>query len=158
MPINETIRSPYTRTRWVGTDDTLVSASATTMKWANVPDYAYKPSPQQNAVEIVFKMGVNAESCLAYVFAVRKNGDIVRVWDGTITCGTMEATDEVEHGHYVDTFASTTDHWITTIKEVDASGGNRMSRLVFDSCGYYGFFVQYTGLSTETVTAMFSGF
>ena len=158
MPISETVRSGWTTPRGeISADDTLVSASATTMKFANIPDYCYRPPSTQNAIEIAFLMGVNAEACAAYVFAARKNGDIVRVWAGTITAGTMEATDKGDHGHFVDTFAASTDSWITTIKEVDAGGGNRMSRLVFDTCGYSYFFVQYTGLSNEDVTAMFSG-
>ena len=160
MPISETIRSGWTKTRAeIDTDDTLVSASATTMKFANIPDYSYRPSTEQNAIEIAFLMGVNAESCAAYVFAARKNGDIVRVWAGNITAGTMEATDKGDHGHFVDTFDTTVDSWITTIKEVDAGGGNRIARLVFDTCGYSYFFVQYTGLGAgETVWCEFSGF
>jgi hypothetical protein len=94
-------------------------------------------------------LGVNAEACDAFIFAARENGDICRVWNGTITAGTMESQDDKDahHGHYVDTFATTTDSWITTIKETDAGGGNRMARIVFDTCGYMYFFIQFTGLT-----------
>lgn len=158
MPANETIRQGWSEPRdYIDTDDTLVSASATTMKQANIPAYSYKPNSKQNAIEIAFLMGVNAEVCAAFVFAAKPDGDIVRVWTGNITCGTMEDTDHT--GHYVDTFDTTVDSWITTIKEVDGGGGNRMARLVFDTCGYSDFFVQFTGLGgVETAKVIYTGF
>lgn len=156
MPISETIRLGYSTPRpAISSDDTLVSASATTMKAANVPDYAYKPDTQQNAIEIAFTMGADGQACAATVFAARKNGDIVQVWTGTITAGTQVATDG---SFYVDTFATTTDTWATTIKEVDSGAANRMSRIVFDTVGYTYFFVQFTGLSSESARAIYSGF
>ncbi len=155
MPISETLRIGYAKTRIVTTDDTLVSAAADTMMLEDVPSYSYKPDTRQNAIEVAFTMGADAQACAAFLFAHRKNGDIVLVWNGTITAGTQEATDG---RFYVDTFATTTDNWITTIKEVDAGGNNRMSRLVLDTVGYYGFFVQFTGLSSESARALFSGF
>lgn len=156
MPISETIRIGYQGQRAAITvDDTLVSAAADTMMYANVPNYTYKPSSTQNAIEVAFTMGADGQACAAYLFAYRKNGDIVLVWTGTITAGTQEATDG---SFYVDTLASSTDNWITTIKEVDAGAGNRMSRIVLDTCGYYGFFVQFTGLSSESARAVYSGF
>ena len=156
MPITETARLGYSKPRAaITSDDTLVSAAADTMKYANVPAYSYKPSTQQNAIEVAFTMGADGQSCAAYLFAYKKNGDIVLVWDGTITAGTQEATDET---FYVDTLGTTTDNWITTIKEVDAAGSNRMSRIILDTAGYYGFFVQFTGLSSESARAIFSGF
>jgi len=156
MPITETIRLGYSKPRAaITTDDTLVSAAADTMMLANVPDYSYKPNSQQNAVEVAWTMGADAQSCVAYLFAHKKNGDIVLVWTGTITAGTQESTDG---RFYVDTFAATTDNWITTIKEVDGGGNNRMARIVLDTTGYYGFFSQFTGLSSESVQAIYSGF
>lgn len=156
MPINETIRIGYSRPRAaISTDDTLVDAAADTMMLADVPTYSYKPSTQQNAIEIAFSMGADGQTCAAFLYAHRKNGDIVLVWDGTLTAGKQVATDGT---FYVDTLGSTTDNWITTIKEVDASGGDRMSRIVLDTCGYYGFFVQFTGLSSESARALYSGF
>lgn len=156
MPISETIRIGYSIPRGaISTDDTLVTASATTMMFADVPDYSYKPNSQQNAIEIAFTMGAAGQACAASLFAYRKNGDIVQVWNGTITAGAQEASDG---SFYVDTFATTTDNWITTIKEVDGGASDRMSRLVLDTVGYYGFFVQFTGLSSESVKAIYSGF
>ena len=155
MPISETIRSPYTKTRVVSSDDTLVSAAADTMMFADMPNYAYRPNSRQNAIEVAMAMGADGQSCVAYLFAARKNGDIVLAWTGTITAGTQEATDGK---FYVDTIAASTDTWITTIKEVDGGAANRMSRLVLDTCGYSYFFVQYTGLSSESATSYFSGF
>lgn len=158
MPFTETVRAGWSKPRaFIATDDTLVDAAADTMQWANLPAYAYKPSANQNALEIAFLMGVDGEACAATVFAARKNGDIVRVWTGTLTCGTMEDTGPT--GLYVDTVASSTDTWITTIKEVDGGGADRMFRLVFDTCGYYAFFVQFTGLTgVEKAMAVYSGF
>ncbi len=156
MPTNETIRA-----RWnipqaaVSSDDTLVSAAADTMMNEDIPVNSYKPATNQNAIEVAFSMGANAQSCVAYIFAARTGGDIVLVWTGTITAGTQEATDG---SFWVDTFATTTDNWITTIKEVDASGSDRMARVVFDGVGYYNFFCQFTGLSSESVQGHFSGF
>ncbi len=155
MPIAETLRAEYTKTRLVSTDDTLVDAAADTMKFASLPNYCYRPPSTQNAVEIAFTMGADAQSCAAFLYAARKNGDIVLVWDGTLTAGKQEATDET---FYVDTLGSTTDNWITTIKEVDVGGGDRMSRIVLDTCGYSYFFVQFTGLSSESARAIYSGF
>jgi len=156
MPIRETIRFGYSRPRAaISSDDTLVSAAADTMMLDDVPTYSYKPNQSQNAIEIAFTMGADGQSCAAVLFAARANGDIVQVWNGTITAGTQEATDG---SFYVDTLGSTTDNWITTIKEVDAAGGNRMSRIILDTCGYTDFFVQFTGLSSESASAIYSGF
>jgi len=156
MPISETIRTGYSGPRAaISSDDTLVDAAADTMMFANVPVYSYKPSSQQNAIEVAFSMGADGQACAAFLYAHRKNGDIVRVWDATLTAGKQEATDGT---FYVDTIASSTDNWITTIKEVDVGGADRMSRIVLDTCGYYGFFVQFTGLSSESARALFSGF
>ena len=140
----------------VATDDTLVSASATTMKDANIPSSAYKPNSANNALEITWTMHANDESCVVYVFAARSNGDIVRVWTGTVTAGTQVSTGS---RYYVDTIASSTDDWITTVSEVDGAGNNRMARIVFDTCGYAYFFCQYTGLAgDEDIQEHYSGF
>lgn len=156
MPINETVRNGWSDPREaISSDDTLVSAAVGTMKLANIPAYAYKPAPAQNAVEIAFTMDADGSSCVAYLFAAKDTGDIVLVWTGTITAGTQQATDG---GVWVDTLATTTDNWITTIEEVDAAGADRMSRVVLDTCGYRSFFTQFTGLSGETVKTFYSGF
>jgi hypothetical protein len=155
MPISETVRALYTKTRLVETDDTLQDAAADTMMFANVPNYCYRPPSTQNAIEIAFTMGADGQACVAYLYAYRKNGDIVLVWDATLTAGKQEAT---SGEFYVDTIASSTDNWITAIKEVDVSAADRMSRIILDTCGYSGFFVQFTGLSSESARALYSGF
>ena len=156
MAIGETIRSAYSTQRAaISTDDTLVSAAADTMMLEDIPAHSFKPSSTQNAIEVAFSMGANAQACVAYLFAARDNGDIVLVWTGTLTAGTQEASDG---SFWVDTLASTTDNWITTIKEVDAAGSNRQSRIVLDTVGYRYFFTQFTGLSSESVRSFFSGF
>ena len=153
---SETIRRNYTTPRAaIATDDTLVSAAIGTMKFANIPSYAFRPDSAMNAVEVAFTMDADGKACAATLFAARDNADIVQVWTGTLTAGTQQATDG---GVWVDTFATTTDTWITVIKETDASGNNRMSRIVLDTAGYKYFFVQFTGLSSETVRAFYSGF
>ena len=152
----ETNRSEWSVPRLaISSDHTLVSAAVGTMKFANIPTYAYKPSRTQNAIEIAFAMNADAAACVAHVYAARENGDIAEIWTGTLTAGNVENTDD---DYWVDTFASTTDTWITTIKELDAAGNNGMSRIIFDSCGYRYFFVQFTGLAAETVRAFYSGF
>lgn len=154
--LNETIRAPWSMPRAaVSSNDTLVDAAADTMMFEDIIAGSYKPPVTQNAIEIAFAMGADAQACAAFVYAARENGDIVLVWDGTLTAGKQEATDGL---FWVDTFGSTTDNWITTIKEVDTGGADRMSRLVFDTCGYRYFFVQFTGLSSESVKTYYSGF
>lgn len=139
----------------ITTDDTLVSASYSTMKFANIPTHAYQPATRQNIIEVAWVMDANDSSCVAYLYAAKYAGDIVLVWSGTITAGAQVST---SGGYYVDTIASSTKNWATTITECDASGSNRMTRLLFDTCGYKYFFFQYTGLSSESVQAYFSGF
>jgi hypothetical protein len=109
-----------------------------------------------NAIEIGFSMDADGKACAGTVFAARKNGDIVQVWTGTLTAG--KQVSGIGTDVYVDTFGSTTDSWITTIKEVDAGGADRMARIVLDTCGYDYWFTQFTGLSSETAQAHYSGF
>ena len=157
MPTLNTIRSkwnPENRAA-VATDDTLVTASATTMKHASLPAYVYKPEELHNAIEIAWTMGADAQSCAVNVFAARKGGDIVKVYTATITAGKQVSTDL---RYWVDTIASATDTWISTVKEVDIGGADRQSRIVLDTCGYESFFCQYTGLSSESVRAYYSGY
>jgi hypothetical protein len=156
MPFTETVRAGWSKPRSaISSDDTLVTAAADTMKYANVPTYSFKPPTSMNALEVAFTLDAEASEVVAYIFAARKSGDIVLVWTGTLTGGAQEATDG---GVWVDTLGTTTDNWITTIKEVDVGGNDRMSRVVFDTCGYNAFFVQFTGLSSETAKAHYSGF
>lgn len=155
MSVTETSRERWTKRPVVSADDTLLTAAIDTMKHANIPADSYKPNPLQNAVEIAFEMDADGSSVVAYLFAARMGGDPVLVWTGTITGGTVESTGG---GVWADTFATTTDNWITVIKELDASGNNRQARLIMDSCGYYEFFCQYTGISGETVRDHYSGF
>ncbi len=155
MAANQTYRAAWTSPRAaIAADDTLVSASAATMKYANIPAYAYRPSPGQNALEIAFTMDANASSCVVYLFGARENGDIVLVWTGTITAGTQQATDG---GVWVDTIAGSNSYWPTTLAEIDGGGNNRMFRLALDTAGYKHFFTQFTGLAAETVKTFYSG-
>ena len=157
MPTLNTIRSkwnPENRAA-VAADDTLVTASATTMKHASLPAYTYKPEELHNALEIAWTMAADAQACAVYVFAARKSGDIVQVYTATITAGKQVATDL---RYWVDTIASSTDTWITTVKEIDNGGSDRQARIVLDTCGYESFFCQYTGLLSESVQAHYSGY
>jgi hypothetical protein len=156
MPANETVRKPWAYPRAIeDTDDTLVTAAADTQMFADIIDDPFRPDSTINAIEIAFTMKADGEACAAFLFAARENGDIVQVWDGTLTAGKQEAT---SGRFYVDTLGSTTDNWITTIKEVDVGGADQMSRIILDTCGYKYFFCQFTGLSSEDVQAMYSGF
>lgn len=156
MAINETIRVGWSKPRAViSSDDTLLTASATTMKTANIPADSYKPESSQNAIEIAFLMDADGKACVVFLFAAKENGDVVLVWTATLTAGKQVATGGK---FWVDTMAASTDTWITTIKEVDVGANDRMSRIVLDTCGYKHFFCQFTGLSSETVQAYYSGF
>ena len=157
MPILDTMRykwSPENRAA-VATDDTLLTASATTMKAANVPVYAYHPEPSMNAIEIAWTMNADAKTCTVTVFAARRGGDIVKVYTATVTAGKQVSTDSL---YWVDTIASGTDTWITTVTKVDFGGADRMSRIVLDTCGYDSFFCQYTAISSESIRAYYSGY
>jgi hypothetical protein len=157
MAFNETVRKGWDRPRpAISADDTLVTAAVDTMKFANIPSYAFRVSSMHNAIEIGFSMDADGKACAGTVFAARKNGDIVQVWTGTLTAG--KQVSGIGTDVYVDTFGSTTDSWITTIKEVDAGGADRMARIVLDTCGYDYWFTQFTGLSSETAQAHYSGF
>ena len=138
-----------------GTDDTLVGAGATTMKYANIPTARYVPGTRHNGLEIAWTMGANAQGCVAYLYAARRNGDITLVWTATLTAGTQESTSS---RYYVDTIASSTATWATGVTETNTGGANTMSRILLDTLGYTYFFFQYTGLSSETIQAQYSGF
>ena len=136
-------------------DDTLLTDANTTMQWADLPAQRYRPDTQHNAIEIAWTMDSPADSCTCTVYAYRKGGDLTQVWTGTLTAGTQGSTDGRE---YVDTIASSTDTWISTVKEIDGGGNNRMSRIVFDTCGYAVFFCQFENLSSESIKAYYSGY
>jgi hypothetical protein len=139
----------------VTSSDSSPTYSATTLKNANIPSHAKTPNKNHNAVEINFAGGANGQSATVYVWAARKSGDIVLVWTATVTAGPQVATDG---SYYVDTIASSTDNWITTVAEVDGGGDNRMARIVFDTCGYNQFWVTWDGVSSETFYANISGY
>ena len=138
-----------------GTDDTLVSAGVTTMKYANVPSARYEPRSRHNAIQCAWRMQADGQSCVAYLFAARTRGDIVLVWTATLTAGKQAATGS---GFYVDTIASVTDNWGSGVGEIDIAGADRMSRIELDTEGYKYFFFQYTGLSSESIQAQYSGY
>lgn len=137
------------------TDDTLVSASATTMKFANIPTQRYEPNSRHNGIQIEWTMGADAQSCVAYIFAAKSNGDIVLVWTATLTAGTQVSTSS---RFYVDTAATITDNWGSGVVEIDGGGDNRVFRVTLDTEGHRYFFVQYTGLSSESIQAQYSGY
>lgn len=155
MPVTETIRAPWSKPQpIVSSDDTL--PAATTSKFANIPSNAYKPTSTQNALEVCFTLGADAQNCVAYLYAARKNGDICLAWTGTITAGTQVSTDG---RYYADTVASsTTDLWYPNIREIDGGGNNRVFRIRLDTCGYMYFYCLFTGLSSESVRPYYSGF
>jgi len=136
----------------VSTDDT--AHGATTSTYDDIPETAYKPTTGQNHVEITWTMRVDAQSCVVYVYAARPHGDIVLVWTATLTAGKQASTDS---RYYVDTIASSTDNWLTPVKECDGSGADRMARIAFDTNGYAFFWCLYTGLSSESIKAYYSG-
>lgn len=138
------------------TDDTLVSAGATTMKFANIPTQRYEPNSRHNGIQIEWTMGADAQNCVAYVFAAKNQGDIVLAWNATLTAGTQASTKGA--GFYVDTAASITDNWGSGVVEIDGDGNNRVFRITLDTEGHRYFFVQYTGLSSESIQAQYSGY
>ena len=151
----ETIRNKWNRENRAIVTANDTALLVTTSKYANIPAHAYKPDKMENAVEIAWTMGADGQACTCSVYAARQVGDIVLVWTGTLTAGKQVSTDA---RYWVDTLGGTADTWITTIKEVDEAGADRISRIVFDSAGYSSFFCLYGGISSETVTSYFSGY
>lgn len=156
MSVLQTKRFGWSKPRGTvsANDDALSS-----FLWTDVPDGAYVPSGEQNEIEIAWTMDAEDSSCTATLYAARYGGDIVTVWTGTLTGGSQVSTDG---GVWVDTISLDTDYWgsdLTTdsVAKIDYEGGNRMSRLSLDTRGYYCFFFIYGGISSETVTAYFSG-
>jgi len=140
----------------VSTDDTLVSADPETMTFSDIPSTrVYRPSPNQNGIEVSWTMGADAQSCVVYLYAARRSGDIALAWTATLTAGKQVSTGS---RYYVDTIASATDTWILPILLIDYSGNDRQARIVLDTCGYSYFFCQYTGLSSESIQVAYSGF
>jgi hypothetical protein len=148
-----TLRSAYTD---ASTADVLHDED--TSKWANKPAHAKDLDNDINAIEIWFTGNADADSTVVWIYAARPGGDIVTVWTGTLTCGTLDST---TGKNYIDTFATTTSYWGTTVTETDSSGGNRIARLHFDTMGYKWFWVLYddtTVTGDESYVAYYSGF
>lgn len=141
----------------VAANDT--APAETTGKYANAPAHAYTRQETDNYLEIWFAGNADTDSAVASVYACRRGGDVRKVWTGTLTVG---ARDSTSSENYVDTFATTTDTWITTVSEVDAGGNDRIASLVFDTCGYEKIWVYFDGSSdisgSEAYTVFISGF
>lgn len=150
----ETLRDGFKSLRAaVAADDT--AHTVTTSKYADVPSYAKQLDPAKNAIEVAFTGGADAQSCVAYVYLCRHESDVVLAWYGTITAGKQVSTAGT---YYVDTIVTTLDNWIATITLVDEGGADRISRLMFDTCGYDKVWVMFTGLSSESFTALYAGY
>jgi len=148
-----TLRSAYTD---ASTADVLHDEN--TSKWANKPAHAVQIGDEINAIEIWWTGHADGDSVVAWIYAARPNGDIVTVWTGTLTCGTLDST---SGANYIDTFSATTSYWGTTVSETDAAGGNRIARLHFDTMGYKWFWVLYddtTVTGDESYVAYYSGY
>lgn len=156
----ETNRFVWNAGTAVSTDDTLLSASATTMQYADIPTTnVFKADEKINAIEVSWTMGAGGQACVCWIFAARANGDIVPVWTGTLEC-TAANLEYVSTGslYYVDSITATTSYWPTSIAEVCTSGADYTSRIFLDTCGYKYFIFQYTGLSSESVKQYVSGY
>lgn len=156
----ETNRFVWNAGTAVSTDDTLLSVSATTMQYADIPTTnVFRADEKINAIEVSWTMGAAGQACVCWIFAARTNGDIVPVWTGTLECTSANleyvATDL---RYYVDSISGTTSYWPTTIAEVNTGGADFTSRILLDTCGYKFFIFQYTGLSSESVKQYVSGY
>lgn len=156
MSVLQTKRAVWSKPRNAATED---DAALSSFLWTDVPTGAYVPSGEQNEIEIAWTMDADGSSCTATLYAARYGGDIVTVWTGTLTGGSQVSTDG---GVWVDTIATDTDYWGSDLSgggvaKIDYEAGNRISRISLDTRGYYCFFFVFGGLSSETVTAYFSG-
>jgi len=133
---------------------------ATTSKNADIPATAVKRCREWNALEIAFTGHADGDTCGFALYAARRDGDIAVVFSGDITIGKQAATDG---GYWADTIVedAVASKWITTVTLVDAAGGDGMSRIVFDACGYDKFWVQFVAAEItgdEHYTAYYSGY
>ena len=128
---------------------------ATTYKNVNIPTHAYHPRADQKTIEVAWSMAADAQSCVVYLYAARRGGDVVLAYTTTLTAGKQVSTGS---RYYIDTIAAGTETWNTDIVIIDGGGNDRMSRITLDTCGYDSFFCLYTGLSSENVEAYFSGY
>jgi len=133
---------------------------ATTSKNADIPATAIKRCREWNALEIAFTGHADGDTCGFALYAARRDGDIAVVFSGDITIGKQAATDG---GYWADTIVedAVASKWITTVTLVDAAAGDGMSRIVFDTCGYDKFWVQFVAAEItgdEHYTAYYSGY
>jgi len=155
--VDQTVHSPYYLLRAAADEDaTTIDLAASKGNFASMPSGAVQIRPNTergstaNGIEIIFAGGSAADKTFSYkIYAWRAiNGPAALVCSGTGTLGTMDVVTypsgaAVTDIFYADTLTCT-DTWITTIGTVDNSGGNRCSRLVFDTCGYEWFYVEIT--------------
>ena len=148
-----TLRSAYTD---ASTADVLHDED--TSAWADKPTHAKEIDDNLNAIEIWWTGYADADSTVVWIYAARPNGDIVTVWTGTLTCGTLDST---SGANYIDTITASTSYWGTNISETDAAGGNRIARIHFDTMGYKWFWILFddtTVTGDESYVTYYSGY
>ena len=160
MPIDQ-----YSREGWsspsavVSATETLLEASATTMKNANIPADAYQPRESQKTVEIAFVLGADAQEVTCTIYAARTGGDIAKVYICDVVAGKQAATNLGQGaGFYGDTIDTATDTWISTVNLTDEGGNDRMARISFDTHGYRYIWCAFTAISSESVYPIYSGY
>jgi len=138
----------------VGSSDTILhSESPPTMKNANIPTHAYMIPKGMNAVELRFLADADGRVADAYVYATKKDDDIVLVCKVASVAGKQQATDG---RYYIDTM-TITDYWMKDIESADISAGDRVSRIAFDLLGYDKAFVLFD-ITSGTWGAEITGF
>lgn len=131
--------------------DTLLTT--TTSKHANIPSHAYRIPAGMNFLELRFLASADGITATAYVYAARKDDDVVLVCSIALTAGGQVATDG---RFYVDTM-TITELWLKDLESADVSGGNRISRIAFDALGYQDAFVLFNPIASGTWGAEITG-
>lgn len=135
-------------------DTILHTESPPTMKNANIPSsHAYSVSKGMNAIEIRLLADADGRVADAYVYATKKDDDIVLVCKVASVSGKQEATDG---RYYIDTM-TITEYWLKDIESADIAAGDRVSRIAFDLLGYDKVFVLFD-ITSGTWGAQITGF
>ena len=144
--VSTTLRRETQQLHWmrlrkgVASSDATVPLGVTTSKAANIPSHAFNISTGMNVVSLRFLADAAGRVATAYVYAVRIAGDVdenddpVLVGSLALTTGNQVATD----GRYYCDQIVATSTWFEDkgLKTADASGANRMARVMFDLLGY----------------------
>ena len=142
----------------VATSDTALTA--TTKDWTDRPFKAlsrtiYEIPDEWNNIEIRFRGNDAAATSNYVVYLYASDDDAVKVCNGALTSGDQTATDG---GFFVDTI-TVADVWPKDVLSGDASAGNGVSRIVFDSLGYQYIWVELTTISaSDTMSVDIRGF